>query len=329
MSQWKEPPPVVIISGNEDFLRQREVQEAISVANTVGRSVEVVQGTDADGISQIVSSSGVLFQEDVLVVVEEPDDISMEMVLEHHESGNSSICLLLHYVGLIKAKSNLGKIAAELPKRLVARFEKPKPWQETEYALDFLNKETKRLGISLPSPLATFLLQHVGVDLGMLSFELQKLAWLLAGEGKTEVKVEHLRGTIAAFTELGPKPVVDALEVRDLARTASALTNMRRTHSGQLSNATMRACAFIGRSATSWLHAACLLKKGRSTDEIAAALGQPPFVASRSTVPAARRWGEDKLLTLIRDVACAERAVKSGHVSAWVELESALLRALG
>lgn len=328
MSKWNNPPPVVILAGSEEFLRTREVREALKAADATGRSIEYLRGEDHEGISRALSSVGVFIPGNLLLVVEEPEDVPVETILEHHLSGDDSVCILLHQEGAIKAKSNLGKVAAELPKKLVASFDKPKPWKEEEHALDFIAHEAARLKIQLSVPLAKVLLQQVGTDLGMLSFEIRKLAWLLASEKKEEVAAEHLRGTLAAFSEFGPKPLVEALEMRDHRAASLAFANMRRTHSGQLSGAVMRACAFVGRSATTWLHAASLLKKGQSAEEVATTLGQSSFVVSRSIVPAARRWGEAKLLTLIRSVARAERAVKSGHISAWVEFESALLHSL-
>lgn len=328
MSQWKNPPPVVILSGTEEFLRVREFREAITVADTTGRSVEYVKGTDSDEIVRIISSAGIFFQEEVLIVVEEPEDIDVDVLLNHHESGSGSVCVLLHCEGSIKAKTNLGKLANELPKRFVARFEKPKPWDLEEHARSFCVAEAARRKLTMSPQLAAALVQHAGTDLGVLSFEILKLELLLEPQGGGEISSSHLKSVIAAFTELGPKPVVEALEVRDIRAVGVGLANMRRTHAGDLSGAVMQLCGFIGQVATTWLHVAELLKTGSSPDEISSRVGQHVFVLRKTSIPAARKWGEAKLISLLKSVARVQRAVKGGHLHPWVELEAALFRAL-
>jgi DNA polymerase III delta subunit len=328
MSQWRRPPPVVILSGNEEFLRVRELREAVSVADVNGRSVEYVTGADSEEISRIISSNGVFFQEDVLIVVEDPETIDPKVVLHHHEHGDGSVCILLYAEGAIKAKSNLAKVAAELPPKLVARFEKPKPWEEVEAARSFCVAEAARKNMIMPHPIAGALVQNAGTDLGVLSFEIMKLELLLQPRGGGEISVNDLRSVIAAFTELGPKPVIEALETRDTRAAGVALANMRRTHAGDLTGATMQLCAFTGHAATSWLHVASLLKTGSSPEEISSRVGQHVFVLRKTSIPAAKRWGEGRLISLLKSVARVQRAVKGGHIHPWVELEAALFRAL-
>jgi DNA polymerase III delta subunit len=328
MSQWKRPPPVVILSGGEEFLRVRELKEAIAAADATGRSVEYVKGTDSDEITRIISSNGVFFQEDVLIVVEDPETIDPAVVLHHHEHGDGSVCILLYVEGAIKVKSNLGKIAAELPSKLIAKFEKPKPWEEADAARSFCITEASRKNMTMPPGIAAALVQNAGSDLGVLSFEILKLELLLAEQGGGEISANHLRSSIAAFTELGPKPVIEALEQRDLRGAGVGLANMRRTHAGDLTGATMQLCAFIGHAATAWLHVASLLKTGSSPEEISSRVGQHVFVLRKTSIPSAKRWGEGRLVSLLKSVARVQRAVKGGHVHPWAELEAALFRSL-
>lgn len=328
MSQWRNPPPVVVLSGEHDYLRQREVREAVSIADVVGRSVEFLKGSDRDEISRTLSSTGVFFQEEALIVVDEPDDIDAEMVLRHHESGDNSTVLLLHKKGAIKAKTNLSTVAKGLPNRLVAKFEKPKPWEELEHAAYFCVNEARKYKVRLDEPLAMALVQNSSNDLGVLSFEIMKLAYLLGSQGESEITAEHIKKTLASFSELGPKPVVEALERRDLVRTSRALSNMRRTHAGALGGATLLACAWIGRSATSWLHVAALLDEGYKPGEISSRTGLHEFVLRKTHLPVARRWGKGRLTSLVKSIAGVERSVKSGHLNPWVELECALFRSL-
>jgi hypothetical protein len=262
VSQWRDPPPVVVLSGDEDFLLVREFREAVAVADEMGRSVEYVEGSDREELSRVLSSSGVLFQDEMLVVVERPEKVDVSLVLSHHEGGSSDVTLLLYSPGLIKPGSNLATISDELPKRLVARFEKVKPWDEYDRAVDFCVAEARKRGFKLPEPLAGAVVKNAGSDLGVLAFEIDKLGHLLKVEGDDVATPSHVKRTLGAFTELGPKPVVDALERREAHAVQRALVNMRRTHAGNLSGATLRCCAFVSRAATDWLHVASLLKEG-------------------------------------------------------------------
>jgi len=328
MSKWRRPPPVVVLSGSHDYLRQREVREAITVADLSGRSVEYVKGTDRDEISRTISSTGVFFQEEALMVVTEPDEIDAEMVLRHHESGDNSTVLLLVQKGPVKPKTNLSIVCKQLPDRFVAKFEKPKPWEEAEHAARFCVNEARQLKIRLDEPLAMALVQNSSMDLGVLAFEVRKLAYLLGSHGETEVTAQHIKQTIASFSELGPKPVVEGLEKRDVARTSRALANMRRTHAGHLGGTTMLACAWIGRSAASWLHVSALHEEGYKPDEISSRTGLHEFLLRKTFLPVARRWGKGRLTSLLKSIAGVERSVKSGHINPWVELECAIFRSL-
>lgn len=327
MSQWKNPPPLVILSGDHDFLRMRQLKEAVTVADTVGRSVEYVKGSDREALSGVLSSSGVFFPEDILVVLNDAEDVDVSLLLDHHERGSNDVVVVVHHPGKIKPGSNLATVADEIPKKYVARFEKPKPWEAHEGAVNFCVSEASQLGFSLPQRIADAIVKNVGNDLGVLSFEIDKLGHYLRAEGKTTAEPADVRGVLGAFVDLGPKPIVDALERKNAKAVSTALANMRRTHSGNLAGATLRACAFVSRAASEWLHVAALLDEGASQEEILSRTGKHRFLLREVLLPAAKRWGQGGLVSLIRSVARVERSVRSGHTHPWVELECALLEA--
>jgi DNA polymerase III delta subunit len=327
VSQWSNPPGVVILSGDESFLRGRELRAAISAADEVGRSVEYVEGASRDEISRVLSSTGIFFQHEVLLIVERPETVDSSLVLAHHASGSTDVCVLLYQEGKIKSGTGLAKIADGLPPRLVAKFDKPKPWEEDPFAVEFCLAESRRRKIQLSEILARGIVQYVGTDLGMLTFEIEKIALLLSADGRKEAQQKDVKQMLGAFAELGPKSVVDALERRDLRGVGNALANMRRTHAGNLGGATLRACAFVSNAAASWLHIAALDAEGANPEEVASRVNKHPFLVRKTLLPAARRWGEGGLTSLLKSVARVERSVKVGHLSSWVQLECALLNA--
>lgn len=326
MSQWKNPPPVVILSGNDEALRIRELKEAITAAEQTGRKVQYIRGEEHEQLENLFSSTGVFFKDRLLVIVENPSEAPVDAVVRHYEEDDNDVVLLLHMDGPVKAKSNLGKIAKKIPDRLVARFDLPKPWDAEDKGINFCIREAARYKLKLPAALAAAMVRNIGGNSGMLAFEVQKLALYVQARGITEVKPEHLSATMAAFSELGPRPVLEALERRDLKAVSRALTNMRRTYAGQLASAAAQASGFLAPSVRMWLHVAALAGEGLGPDEISEHLSLNSFRVRKNLLPVARRWGEGRLVTLLKSLAAVDRAVRSGHVNPWVEFECALFR---
>lgn len=328
MNMWRNPPPVVILSGGDEALRIRELRKAVQTADQTDREVQYVKGEEHEEIESFLSTTGILFEEKLLVVVNDPAKAPVEPIVKHHHRGDNMMVFVLHEEGDIKKKSNLGKIVEKLPERFVARFELPKPWEAHDRAVSFCVKEAKSHGIQLAENWAGAMVRNIGTNSGVLAFEVEKLAIYLGALGTTKVQSEHLSATLAAFTELGPKPIVDALERRDLAAAARALTNMRRTHAGQLAGAAAQACGFLGHNVRLWLHVAALVGEGLGLDEISEQTGLKSFRLRKNLLPVARRWGEGRLTSLLKSLATVERSVRSGHVNPWVEFECAIFRAL-
>lgn len=333
---WLSPPPVVLISGDEHFLCRREIKKAIAGANRTGRRVEVIEATDRQQIARVIASGSVLFKQRTLALVRDADKVDADLVLSHHKRKSSKVCLVLYQEGETqKKKGSLVKITAELPNKLHLHFKSPPPWKQGSYAADFVVKEANRLGIRVSEKMAQVMVAAAGTDLGILSFELQKLHALLASleaekpekerAEKPEVQAPHMRQTLSTLMQVGAIPVIDALGAGSEKRLVRALASMRRTHTG---DPTMKACALLARNVTQWLHAAALLGQNADVQEISLRLQLHPYLCKTKVLPIAKKWGEQNLAGLLTALAEIERGVRSGHVNSWVELECALLRAI-
>ena len=330
---WLSPPPVVVISGDEDFLRRREIQKALAGAARTGRRVEYIKGSDTQHLSRVLASGSVLFKDKTLAIVLDADKVNVELVLNHHKRKSSKVALVLTQEGEIKKKGNLTKVVGEIPKNLHLQFKSLPPWKQSDQAVTFLVKEANGFQLRLSEKMATVMVAAAGEDLGILWFELHKLSALLHSledekpeedrAAKPEVQAGHLRQTLSTLTQVGGIPVVDALGAADPRRLARSMSAMRRTHTG---DPTMKACALISRNVTQWLHAAALLSQNAGVDEIALRLQLHPYVCKTKVLPVAKKWGERNLAGLLTAIAAVERGVRSGHVNSWVELETALLR---
>jgi len=324
VSKWRNPPPVTIIAGTQDYLRRKELAAAKAAADQSGRRVETIDGADREGLLNTLSAGGVLFQDKVLLVIRNPDKLDPKHIVPHGNGTDNDVALLLYYEGEIKKRGAVARISERIPDKFSIDFKGPKAWEADEYAQKFVAKEAKRLKLTMPETLAANLVTICGTDLGVLAFEMQKVAALVRYEGETEVKAAHLRQTVASISEAGTMPVVEYLARRNAPRLMRALASMRRTHA---SDPTMKGIAFVGRNVLQWLQAASLISQGNSEGEISAGLGIHPYIYKTKIAPTAKKWGEKNLAALLSSLADIERGVRSGHVNPWVEFECALLRA--
>jgi DNA polymerase III delta subunit len=327
VSKWTNPPPVTVIAGTQDFYRRRELQAAADAADRNGRRVERLMGSDRDGLSRLLSATGVFFSEKVLVIVHKPDGCDPEMVLSHGLQKDNDVAVLLHYEGdleKVRKKSTVAQVVGKIDKRFTANFLAPKPWEAQEFAEKFVRKEARGLKLTIEPTLVSNLVTIVGSDLGVLSYELRKALALCKGAGTMEVTGPMLRSSVAAIMEAGAQPVVEYLGQRQVARLARALTAMRRTHA---SDPTMKGIAFVGRNVLQWVQAASLISAGISPEEISREMEVNPWIFRNKISPIAKKWGEKNLADLLSDLADIERGIKSGHINPWVEFESALIRA--
>lgn len=324
LMSWLDPPPVVLVSGALDFERHREIQKAVAGAARSGRRVEYIKGSDKQQLTRVLGA-GSLFKDKTLVIIHEPEKVDTDLVLKHHKRGSKKICLVLNHEGDVKAKGNLATLAKMLSGDVHIRFKEIPPWKQGQHAVEFVVAEAKRRKIRLSEKLAEVMVKAAGIDLGILAFEIQKLAALLHDRGEQEVQTTHLRLTLSTLSQVGAIAVADALGAKHPSRLVRALATMRRTHSG---DPTMKACGLLARNVTQWLHAAALLRQKAEIEEISARVKLHPYVCKTKVVPVAQKWGEKSLARLLTSLGEIERGVKSGHVNSWVELECALLRAI-
>ena len=328
--QWTNPPPLTVLSGAQEFLRLRELKKAVGAADKKGRDVHYLEGAEREALNGILSSSGFLFKQTLgLVVLENPDKADLEVLGGHQERGDNTTSLVLHYQGKLKATSVFGKWVKKLPSEVVAEVGVPKPWEADEHAAQFLVREAKSRKLKLDHRLAMGIVQNAGTEYGILSFELDKIARLISARGDgSEITSEHVKSVIARFSELGAMPISQALGKKSLKGVSRALTNMRRTHAGHAAGATLKVCALLSHSASTWLHAASLLAQGASVEEISERMKIHAYVVRKNILPVAKLWSESSLVELLNSISAIERGVKSGHAHPWAQLECMIFRAV-
>lgn len=338
---WKSPPPVIIVSGSDDYLRSREIRRALQAAASAGRTVVPVPCGDSNALREALTADA-LYDQSWLVVLEgaqirrkssdedevgawTEDDIALLAV--HHQEGDASdFAILVHEPRDAGAKTFAGRLSAHEPKIKHIAFTAPKPWEAEAHGADFFRKEVANLDKEVAVALAEAMVRLVGTDLGVLSFEARKVCAFVDSEGKgrAEVTAADLRETVARLGTDDWNPLVDAVGAADQKKIGVALAEIR---SGPLgARGPVVCCAVLCTHVVKWLRAAAILADGAPASEAASRLGIKDWTFQRQIAPPVTRWGVANLRNLYRHLVSAERGSK-GSVHPWTGLEAHLLTA--
>lgn len=315
---------VIVVAGNDPFLRQRFVREIIRTKSKQGW---VVQYADAavSGELERALVSGMFVVAETMIVVSNPSKANLEILKSHAEDKEASKVLVLVNEGKVRKNTKFGKWAASDPSRFKEFLVPDKEYKLEDYAIAFTRADAKRLKHKISETLARAIVRRAGTDLGVLHFELVKAGVVAELEGSKEILPEHVKGTLARLTEASIIPVSDALGARDAKRLIRALDHVKMTTKN---DPVIHLCRFLWASVKWWIGAAWCIDKGMNHKEAATHLGLNPWRYSNFIAPPANRWGYSDLVALGHVLAISERAVLQGRISPWVGLEARLLRSV-
>lgn len=314
-------PPVMAASGTEGYLKSRFVRGVVEAQRADGWRIEELRGEDRSGLLTVLAGNPFM-PEMVLVVVEEPEKIDLDLLKRHSQEKDPETVLLLHLKGNPDGRTKFGKFIKELGKHHHT-FEEPKAYKAPEVALEFLLAEAKGRGLTFDVKLAEAMISRVGCDLGFLHFEMLKIAMLAEAQGTQTVSADIIKGSMAAIAQAGVQPILEALGARDSARLYRKLQHFQRTAPR---DSTIRICRFLGSAVQKWV-AASHLDPAMPMAQAAAEVGQSPWEYQKLTLPGARTWGREGSVKLLRVLARAERGVLQGAQDPWLMLVSGLLGA--
>lgn len=321
----KGPPPVLMVSGDNYYLRKRLIRYWVEGARKNQYEV-ITASSDGDVITGV--SMGGTFGTPTLIRIQ-ASDVSLEIVQEHLTESPSKICLLIEIGGLVKTKHHKALVAL-LPAKQHTTYQIPaKKADRHTQGVSFLRKESDRLlqkKDTLSKKFAQAIVSAVGDDLGVLAFEIDKYATLARSRGVTEIKIEHIKALIRPSSDTDMQPLRNAFARADVKGTARELEKIHRKMVGDPTMLLLRARGGPADLAFQWLQAAALLERGASADDIAMTIGSPTWAVERNIIPAAKRWKKKNLMILIKDLARVDRGVFTGVPSPWVACTSALLK---
>lgn len=320
---WKNPPSVLVISGSHDFYRRREVHKAVLAANATGRKVTRLDASE--GEVEDFMSGNLFFSEPTTAIVSKPEKLDPEFLEKHAKDKKSPITLVLVYPKDFTLKSDFGKLVKPVPKKHRLAFKKPASYKMEEEAVSFVVSEADRYGKTISKRLADSLVRKAGTDLGILSYEVLKAVMYANALGQGDLLPDIVKGTLSTVGGANLPKLIDALGVGSEKAVARSLVQIRESSSR---DPTLQVTTWVGNQATQWLHITDLLKRGADEGELSSRVSVHPYVLKKSLMGPAQRWGSSRLVKLIRSVAKVERAVRSGHIDPWVELEVALIEAV-
>lgn len=316
-------PPVLIVTGNEGFLRRRFVSEVLETMRGEGRAVDYADAKVRGSISSILDG-GAFLSTKTVIVVSNPDKADPEFLDSHYATGDSTYVLLCVLNGNPDGRTEFGKIVKKLD-RVHRAFPAPTNWKAEEVAVSFCIEEAKRFGKNLNKRSAQALVSVIGSDLGILHFEVLKAVTLAESHGSSDIETSHIKGAIAPIAEADVFPAIRALEEKDLKRVLHKLSRIKVTSK---TDPTIKVCRIMGATVTKWLVAATLDEDGFPPKEAASMADvKNAWYYENKVLPPARLWGREGLLRIARALALSERAVFAGHTNPWVGLQSRLASA--
>lgn len=322
---WAKPPAIVVIGGTHDYLRDREVKNAKLVASKSG--LDIIEAYDDAEAVDALTSAGT-FGSSCLVVID-AKKADLETVEEIKKTPVKGSCLLLVVPGALSEK----KYPAIAPVHGGYRKEHSRPTSRKALktlAVRFSQAEADRLVGGkgcLPERLAEALVGAAGTDLGVLSFEVQKMSALARSRGEPTINLDMVRSQVRASSDIDMGPLRDALRARSASRVAKELDKIRRRAPDDPLMLMLRAKGGPADLAVSWLQVSIMLRRKASPSEISSRLGIPAWSLERDHLPAAKAWSIPGLRKLVADIAWVDATALRGAPAPWAAFEGALLRA--
>lgn len=299
--------PLMVVSGAEPLLRRRAVlslvgSNALQVVHTEGE-LERALTPEMFGEVLPIWCRDLTPTEPLLAAVEKYEEL-----------------VVWELEGEPTAKSPLGKRKEQVQQWVV--LPSPKPWEKRSAAVEFVRGEAMRHHLILSEVMASSLVALVGTDLGVLSFELDKLACLAKRQGDYEVIAKTLHQTLGGFVETGMEELIHAVGQRHPTQILGSLTLVERTH-GSTSSTVLRVCAALVYHARIWL--CCKTLCNGDPGPLSERLGIHAFVLRKQHFPHAVQWTERELLALIAGIARVGRAVRQGCIAPHVQMQGLLV----
>jgi len=300
----------MVLAGSEDFLRDREKQRMIQAAWSNG--YQVIHASDQNQVDDEISQVGVIAIDPLLIVAQGwkpdfsddvPDNVSYLVVLD-------------------------GDKLPDLPKTAkTSVYMRGATRRDRKQAAEkFCTLEAKRHGLTIASGLEEAIVNLTGDDLGVVAWEIFKVAALARAKSTVQITSELISQTIRmAVTTPDLSALVESLGNRDgktLARTLA-----RFGHGDDPTMLLLRAKGGPVDAILTWLRICDASQQ--DADYLANVLGVHAWQLKNRDLPAVKRWGKERLRGLLKALAEIERAIVEGRCpNPWLACQSVFLNAV-
>lgn len=300
---------IYAITGNQELLKRRELSNL--TGHFKGWSVvETIKLTDIelDPPSFLEEIPTIYIYYDL-----KPEDLPL---LDKLAKADKSLAILVLYITETKPNAKIKTFLGTLGKNHINFSLSSKPWEATKEAISYVTIESKKLGLTWEkeSLIETFV-GFVGADLGVITFELDKLSKL-----SNMIDTKLIQSICIDFSEAEIGPLIQGVAKANARSVAYALIRIKKTHGG---DSTMYVTRSLAYSLYQWAKAQEYILE--SVDVGAGALRLNPWVYQNNILPPAKLWGKQGLLKLTGVLATAERALLSGSINAWALLTAGLI----
>lgn len=274
---WTQKPKTCLLTGNSEFLKEREVRRAI--AAHAGYSVlEFEAGSDMDVVERTLMSRS-LFSDKKLVVIRSIGDAKSrrKILLEYCANPLDDVTLVL----VSKHQKRLVKwITQDLKTEVSEKLEELSSWELP----DWVKKEANARGLTFPKSFAEAIVLNVGTDLYSLSNELDKLQVYCSG--RKDVEVEDIEAVLFQHTAISPFEVIDlwAMGERDHS-VRMFLTHLENTPRTEWMKSVLVILGGLQDRVENILKAKDMKGRGKSSSDIAKKIGVSPYIYMNQLTP--------------------------------------------
>lgn len=287
---------VYFVEGGDTWLRDTFVRKFLKEKEAEGWRVEsCVGGVTSDESIRTTLMGGIFFMEKTLLWIRKPDKVDPTMIRDQlGEHANPNVMVLLEHEGKLRKASGLfTEVVSKLTSDCKREFKSPEWYKAEDHAVSVATNIAKSMKLKISPKLIRALVKAVGTDLGILNFELKKVAMISKDQ---EVTAEDLKQVIAPLAEVSGNIICEALATKSKKAFLRAVEKYLKT--SKVDTYTLIS-QYLQPSLLKWLQVADLLERGLTVKQIASDTGINEYYLKNSLCAPARAWGREGCLRLV------------------------------
>lgn len=317
MIDWTKKPKTVLLTGNSEFLKEREIDGAVKALP--GYSLlEFDASSDMEGVELTLTSRS-LFAEKKLVVIRSIGEAKSrrKILTEYCANPQDDITLILssrHQKRLLKWVTTSLKVEEK------QKLDEMPSWELSDWVVD----EGRARGLSVSKSFAEAIVLNVGTDLYSLTNELDKLS--VYCEDRTNVEVADIEAVLFQHTSFSPFEVVDLWASGEMSGSSRMfLAHLDNTPSTEWMKSVLVIMGSLQDRVEHLLRARDMKSRGKSSNDIAKSLGVSTYIYLNRLTPQLTARKSVALEDAYIELADIESKIKMGGPGKLL-LESFLLR---